>query len=131
MPRGSVAQLVERTTENREVTGSTPVGATETLVWLLHAGVSSCPQLLPRGHAAGAALPGWGTGLSTGAAAGSAGGLMRNSGSADTSSHAGRMITHSIGRSERSPATAAAMNSASHPSRAITTTMPRIPHATA
>jgi hypothetical protein len=26
--RGSVAQLVERTTENREVTGSTPVGAT-------------------------------------------------------------------------------------------------------
>ena len=25
---GSVAQLVERTTENREVTGSTPVGAT-------------------------------------------------------------------------------------------------------
>ena len=27
---GSVAQLVERTTENREVTGSTPVGATET-----------------------------------------------------------------------------------------------------
>jgi hypothetical protein len=28
MPRGSVAQLVERTTENREVTGSTPVGAT-------------------------------------------------------------------------------------------------------
>ena len=42
MPRGSVAQLVERTTENREVTGSTPVGATETLVWLLHTGVSSC-----------------------------------------------------------------------------------------
>ena len=28
MLRGSVAQLVERTTENREVTGSTPVGAT-------------------------------------------------------------------------------------------------------
>ena len=28
--RGSVAQLVERTTENREVTGSTPVGATVT-----------------------------------------------------------------------------------------------------
>src|SRR5688572_15825185 len=28
MPLGSVAQLVERTTENREVTGSTPVGAT-------------------------------------------------------------------------------------------------------
>ena len=27
-PYGSVAQLVERTTENREVTGSTPVGAT-------------------------------------------------------------------------------------------------------
>lgn len=27
---GSVAQLVERTTENREVTGSTPVGATKT-----------------------------------------------------------------------------------------------------
>src|SRR5437868_7448802 len=27
-PQGSVAQLVERTTENREVTGSTPVGAT-------------------------------------------------------------------------------------------------------
>ena len=27
-PHGSVAQLVERTTENREVTGSTPVGAT-------------------------------------------------------------------------------------------------------
>src|ERR1700712_3576116 len=27
-PFGSVAQLVERTTENREVTGSTPVGAT-------------------------------------------------------------------------------------------------------
>ena len=43
MPRGSVAQLVERTTENREVTGSTPVGATETLVRLLLTGVSSCP----------------------------------------------------------------------------------------
>ena len=28
MRYGSVAQLVERTTENREVTGSTPVGAT-------------------------------------------------------------------------------------------------------
>lgn len=28
MSLGSVAQLVERTTENREVTGSTPVGAT-------------------------------------------------------------------------------------------------------
>src|SRR5699024_12395087 len=27
--RGSVAQLVERSTENRKVTGSTPVGATE------------------------------------------------------------------------------------------------------
>ena len=26
--QGSVAQLVERSTENREVTGSTPVGAT-------------------------------------------------------------------------------------------------------
>src|SRR6478609_7768232 len=43
MLRGSVAQLVERTTENREVTGSTPVGATETLVRLLLTGVSSCP----------------------------------------------------------------------------------------
>ena len=43
MPRGSVAQLVERTTENREVTGSTPVGATETLVRLLLTGVSLCP----------------------------------------------------------------------------------------
>ncbi|CDJ99088.1 hypothetical protein MIC448_1150009 [Microbacterium sp. C448] len=31
-PQGSVAQLVERTTENREVTGSTPVGATRTVV---------------------------------------------------------------------------------------------------
>ena len=29
MPYGSVAQLVERSTENRKVTGSTPVGATE------------------------------------------------------------------------------------------------------
>lgn len=28
MPRGSVAQLVERSTENRKVTGSMPVGAT-------------------------------------------------------------------------------------------------------
>lgn len=41
LPRGSVAQLVERTTENREVTGSTPVGATGTLVRLLRTGVSS------------------------------------------------------------------------------------------
>ena len=32
MSLGSVAQLVERTTENREVTGSTPVGATRTVV---------------------------------------------------------------------------------------------------
>ncbi len=32
MPRGSVAQLVERTTENREVTGSTPVGATRVII---------------------------------------------------------------------------------------------------
>ena len=31
---GSVAQLVERTTENREVNGSTPFGATEILVIL-------------------------------------------------------------------------------------------------
>jgi hypothetical protein len=28
VPFGSVAQLVERSTENRKVTGSTPVGAT-------------------------------------------------------------------------------------------------------
>ena len=33
IPRvGSVAQLVERTTENREVTGSTPVGATRVII---------------------------------------------------------------------------------------------------
>lgn len=31
-PCGSVAQLVERTTENREVTGSTPVGATRMII---------------------------------------------------------------------------------------------------
>lgn len=42
--RGSVAQLVERTTENREVTGSTPVGATGTLVWLLRTGVLLFPD---------------------------------------------------------------------------------------
>ena len=32
MSRGSVAQLVERSTENRKVTGSMPVGATRTVV---------------------------------------------------------------------------------------------------
>ena len=32
MSLGSVAQLVERTTENREVTGSTPVGATRVII---------------------------------------------------------------------------------------------------
>ena len=56
---------------------------------------------------------------------------MRNSGTAETSSHAGRMMMQSIGSSERSPATAAATNSASHPSRATTTRMPMIPQATA
>ena len=35
MPCGSVAQLVERTTENREVTGSTPVGATRMIVTVI------------------------------------------------------------------------------------------------
>ena len=34
-PCGSVAQLVERTTENREVTGSTPVGATRMTVTVI------------------------------------------------------------------------------------------------
>ena len=36
--QGSVAQLVERTTENRKVTGSTPVGATKSASRLLQWG---------------------------------------------------------------------------------------------
>lgn len=35
MSLGSVAQLVERTTENREVTGSTPVGATRIIITVI------------------------------------------------------------------------------------------------
>ena len=40
-PNGSVAQLVERTTENREVTGSMPVGATTDSIQLLQAAMGS------------------------------------------------------------------------------------------
>src|ERR1700712_2495988 len=52
---GSVAQLVERTTENREVTGSTPVGATTETPG--HSGVLSFPWPSARAAAASARTP--------------------------------------------------------------------------
>ena len=64
---GSVAQLVERTTENREVTGSTPVGATSegpsprrgacVVPRLLHSG---CEPPLATPHGMCDASDGWG-----------------------------------------------------------------------
>ena len=42
---GSVAQLVERSTENRKVTGSMPVGATKPSQSVPHAGVFRGPPL--------------------------------------------------------------------------------------
>ena len=56
---------------------------------------------------------------------------MRNSGARETSSHAGRMITQSIGSSVMSVGIATPRKIASQPSRAMTRMTPRMPHATA
>ena len=49
--QGPVAQLVERSTENRKVTGSTPVGATRPFSRLLRGGgrffMPVCPSFPP------------------------------------------------------------------------------------
>ena len=91
---------------------------------LLPCGEAASPQFdLARGASSGASDAG-----SPGA---TAGGTIRNSGARDTSSHAGRTITHSIGSRVMSAGIATPRKIASHPSRPMTRTTPRMPHATA